>query len=96
MSRVVPRAPRLVALNSTQSLRSVAICVAVKSLEVGSQPRAIEMVATAARELPVLRGRRRMIEVASPVAAGAESFLEVHAMQNGTFAAMSISRPWKS
>jgi very-short-patch-repair endonuclease len=48
---------------------------------VAAQPRAMEMVANAARELPVLRGRRRMIEVASHVAAGAESFLEVHAMQ---------------
>lgn len=48
---------------------------------VARQPFAIETVATAARELPVLRGRRRMIEVASHVAAGAESFLEVHAMQ---------------
>lgn len=60
----------------THDGRVSALCALVER-----QPLAIEMVATAARELPVLRGRRRMIEVASHVAAGAESFLEVHAMQ---------------
>ncbi|MCB2412258.1 endonuclease domain-containing protein [Demequina sp. TTPB684] len=48
---------------------------------VSAQPQAIETVFSAARSLPRLRGRRRMLEVAEHVAAGAESFLEVHALQ---------------
>jgi len=64
-----------------RTLRCRAKREAVKSLEVASQPRAIERVATATRELPVLHGRRWMVEVASHVAAMAESILEVHAMQ---------------
>jgi len=42
---------------------------------------ALEMAYRAARELPALRARGRMLAVLARVAAGGESYLEVHAME---------------
>ncbi len=42
---------------------------------------ALEMASNAARELPALRGRKRMLAVIARVAAGAESYLELRAME---------------
>lgn len=50
----------------------------------------LELVARSAHELPGLRGRRRMLSVIASVAAGSESYLEVHAMEE-----VFVGRPFR-
>lgn len=57
--------------------RASALCALV-----ASDSSALETVMRAARELPALRGRKRMLALAARVAAGSESYLEVHAMES--------------
>lgn len=55
--------------------RASALCALVVA-----DPIALELVTRAARELPALRARRRMLALIANVADGSESYLEVHAM----------------
>jgi len=56
--------------------RASALCALV-----AADPVALELVTRSARELPALRARRRMLALIATVAAGSESFLEVHAVE---------------
>lgn len=56
--------------------RASALCALV-----AADPSALGTVARAAQELPALRERKRMVAVATLVASGSESYLEVHAVE---------------